>query len=583
MLFRSTSTLYEYYQNRSGYLDFSDNIHIELKLFPFIKFVGRFGISTKKTDAEEFFPAEHSKFLDKTSEDEKLRRGTYDMTTGNYLSLSGDVSAQFNKSFKDQHDVFATVQYSISSIKYSEVSHYAEGFPNSRMDNIIFARQYAMDQTPSGTDGLNRNLGFLLTAGYSFMDRYMFDATVKTSASSVFGSDNKWGVFWSTGLAWNLHNEEFMQNAKSWLHQFKIRLSTGSSGNQNYTTNNSLPIYYYYNNKYYNGFTGVYLGNMENPGLGWEQKMDYNVGIDLRTKYVDLTLDAYLSDTKNLVFNRSILPSTGFTSVNDNLGKVRNKGLEASLNVRLFQRGSSYVSLFGKMAFNDNRILEISDVLRNFNKEQQQNALNSGSVEPVIQYYDGMPLNSIWAVHSLGIDPVSGDEFFLDRNGKMTNVWNAADLVNCGSSDPLYNGNFGINGEFHGVGMNVVFRFQGGGYLYNSTLVQKVENVYIGNNVDKRIFTGRWFQPGQVAQFRDGFGDPTQATTRFVQKNNLLSLSTVSVYYEFPYTVIKKLGMQRLRLTLFANDLVTFSSIAIERGTAYPYAKSLSFSLIASF
>ena len=88
------------------------------------------------------------------------------------------------------------------------------------MNSIIFARQYATDRVPTGADGLNRSLGFLLTGGYSYKNRYMVDLTGKTSASSVFGTDNKWANFWSLGLAWNLHNEPFMSWSRNWLHQF---------------------------------------------------------------------------------------------------------------------------------------------------------------------------------------------------------------------------------------------------------------------------------------------------------------------------------------------------------------------------
>lgn len=286
-----------------------------------------------------------------------------------------------------------------------------------------------------------------------------------------------------------------------------------------------------------------------------------------------------------MVFSRSILPSTGFTSVSDNLGKVRNKGLEAGLSYRIFQKGPSWLSVFAKIAFNDNRILELSDVLRNYNKQQQENASSENSVSPVIQYYDGMPLHSIWVVPSLGIDPVTGKEIYLDRNGNMTDVWSASNLVNFGSSDPLYNGNFGLNGEFRGFGVSLVCTYYGGGYMYNSTLVSRVENTDYNSpyNVDRRIYSGRWSEPGQNALYRNGGSSPTKATSRFVQRNNVLSISSATVYYEFPYRLIKKAKMSRLRLTMYMNDLAKFSSIDIERGTSYPYARTFSFSLNVTF
>ena len=573
-----------------SYLDFTDNFYIEYQMFDFLKLVGRFGISTKKTEAEDFYPANHSTFdpVESKNEDERLRMGSYEIMNGKSTSYNGDISAQFNKSFAGKHDLFATAQYSISQTSYEEVSHYAEGFPNSKMNSIIYARQYALDAVPTGSDGINRTLGLLLTAGYSYRNRYMLDATVKGNAASVFGTDNKWGTFWSLGTAWNIHNEDFMRQTSSWLHQLKLRFSLGSSGNQNFMTNSAMPVYSYYNDMYYHGFTGTYLQNMENRDLSWESKFEYDFGVDFKTRPVDLTIDLYLADTKNMVFNRSILPSTGFTSVSDNLGKVRNKGIEVSANYRIYQSGTSYLSIFGSVAFNDNRILEISDALRDFNRQQQELAAELGQDEPVIQYYDGAPVNSIWAVPSLGINAMKGDAIYVTKEGYLTDIWKAADLVNFGSADPLYNGNFGINGEWEGLGFNLIFTFYGGGYRYNYTEQDSVENADIDYNVDRRIYEGRWYQVGTPAKYEKRDRNPsasslTRQDSRFVQKDNVLSLSSASIYYDLPLKWISRIKMSRLRLSLYANDLATFSSIRIERGTSYPYARSFSFSLSATF
>ncbi len=571
--------------NQSSYLDFTDNFYVEYKPINALKIVARGGVDTKRTSNDLFYPAKHSKFyLNRNSSDDALiKEGSYEKSSGTYTSMSGDISAQFNQTFAEVHDIFATAQYNISQTKYSEVTNYAYGFPNERMSEMIFANGYDADKTPTGTSGLNRNLGLLLTVGYSYDSRYMLDATIKGSASSVFGTNNRWGTFWSAGLAWNIHKERWMQNSKSWLQQLKLRFSLGSSGNQNYTTNNSIAIYNYYTNSYYNGSTGVYLSNMENPNLGWEQKMDYNLGVDFRTKHLNIVADVYMADTKNLVFSRTILPSTGFSYVSDNLGKIRNKGAELSINYTVFQKKNSYFTLMTKLATNDNRILELSDAMKAYNAKMIAQAEASKSDAPVVQYYDGMPLHSIWAVPSMGIDPITGKEIFLTKDGTLTNVWNASNLVNFGSSDPLVNGNFGFNGEIKGIGLSMVCTFYGGGKKYNSTLVSMVENTSLENNVDRRIFSNRWYEAGQVAEYRNGATSPTRATSRFVQDNNVLNLSSVSLYYEFPYELIHKAKLSRLRLSLYGNSLYTWSSIHIERGTSYPYARTISFAVTATF
>ena len=580
----------------SNYLEFTDNFYAEYHFADYLKIVGRVGVDTKKTQYDDFYPADHTRYAWVTVADDPelfVNRGRYQLTTGNYLNYSGDVNIQFKRNFAGIHDVFATAQYNISETRYDEATSTTHGFPNSYMNNYVQGKDYDPNNRPKGDDGINRSLGALLTGGYSYKNRYMADATIKASAASVFGVKNRWGIFWSAGLAWNLHNEAFFADAKDWLRQFKLRASIGSSGNQNYSSNVTLPVYRYLSSSYYGGFAGAWLDNMENPWLQWEEKMDYNVGLDFRTKRINAVIDAYIADTRNLVFDRNIVPSTGFNLMVDNMGKVRNKGIEASLSYTLFQRGASYFSVFGKVALNDNRILEISAALDEYNKQKAEVAQANNSPVPVVMYYNGMPVHSIWAVQSLGINSADGREVFIDRNGNMTTSWNALDLKNFGSKDPLYNGNFGINGEISNVGFNVVFSYYGGGYLYNVTLVNKVENLLPGNNVDRRVFEDRWSTPGQNAPFRSisvsqdseetwGMG-MTLPTSRFVQKNNVLNIASASIYYEFPLSLIQKIRMNRLRATLYINDLYTFSSIHIERGTEYPYARSASLSLTATF
>lgn len=574
----------------SDYLDFTDNAYVEFNPVKMLRIVGRIGVDTKKTQADEFYPASHSKFITSLDTDEDaVAKGSYEQTHGTYTSWSGDISAQFNKTFGEIHDVFATAQYNFSETQYNEVTHYAVGFPSSRLSDISFAHQYDVNRTPKGLSGLNRNLGSLLTAGYSYDQRYMADATVKASASSVFGTNNKWGLFWSAGLAWNLHNENWLKSSK-WIQQLKLRCSVGSSGNQNYTSNNSLPVYNYSTGSLYDGFAGAMLANMENPDLGWEEKMDYDLGLDFRTKRLNVTLDAYIADTRNLVFSRTIVPSTGFSSVSDNLGRVRNKGIEAAVNYTVYQKNHSFVTLIGKVAVNDNRIMEISQSMKDYNEQMVKIAEAVGSALPVVQYYDGMPLHSIWAVPSVGVDPITGDEFFINKAGYLTNVWSSSNLVNCGSSDPLVNGNFGVTAEIEGIGVSVIMTAYGGGYRYNSTLVDLVENADISYNVDRRIFSDRWYYPGQNAQYRNGNAirfqatqGATKATSRFVQANNVMTLSSATIYYELPTSLLRKLHMSRLRISLYGNDLVTWSSIKIERGTSYPYARSASLAVTATF
>ena len=565
-----------------NYLDFTNNFYVEIMPYEGWKFVTRLGMTSKRTDAEDFYPADHSKFIAYYDDEEsQLRKGSYQMSNGKSWTISGDFSVQFNKSFK-RHDIFATAQWSISETKYSETTHYTEGFPNKRMNSIIFARQYAKDATPTGSNSLQRELRYMALAGYSYDNRFLADLTIQGSAASVFGSNNKWGTFWSLGVAWNIHNEKFMENSN--IRQLKLRGSVGTTGNQNFSSNLSVPVYNYYTTKYYQNFSGAYLANMQNPDLGWEEKVDYTVGLDANIGNLLLKFDAYIADTRNMAFNRSLVTSTGFSVVRDNLGKVRNKGVELSATYSVIRKKDAFLNVYFKIATNDNRVRKLSDALKSYNEQMKQNATDEKQTAPVAIYQDGKPLNSIWAVKSLGIDANTGKEVFLDLDGNKTFTWSAANLVYCGSSDPKYNGNFGFNGEYKGLGLSAVFTYYGGGKMYNSTLISRVENCYIGNNVDRRVFSDRWYYPGQNAQYVNGYANGgTQPTSRFVQKDNVLTISSLNLYYELPEAIVHKLWLQRLRVGMYMNDVATFSSIKVERGTSYPFARTLSFSLSATF
>ena len=393
-------------------------------------------------------------------------------------------------------------------------------------------------------------------------------------------------------MAWNLHNEPFLRD-QDVLKQFKIRASAGLTGNQNYDTNEVLATYLYYTGATYHGQTGAYLSKMPNPALKWEQRMDYNVGADITVHRATIAFDYYNSVTENLLTDVAIPTSTGFDTVKDNLGKVRNRGIEAKLSYTLWQGKQGFFNLFGSIAYNKNIIINLSESLKAYNEKMMAQAQDKSNSTPVLIYQDGMPMNAIWAVPSLGIDPTTGQEIYVRKDGTLTYEYDAQDQVVAGISDPKYRGNFGFAAEYKGFGLSATCTFLGGGQRYNTTLVNKVENVDIHYNVDRRVLYGRWQTPGQNAMFKklgsytDENGkqhdEKTRATTRFVQDNNELTFSSLSLYYEFNPRLISKIRLKRLKLAFYMNNIATLSSIRIERGTTYPFARSMSFQLTGTF
>lgn len=246
---------------------------------------------------------------------------------------------------------------------------------------------------------------------------------------------------------------------------------------------------------------------------------------------------------------------------------------------------------------NKNRITKISDALSLMNKSRDEDKANGGGgnpnlednsdiTKPSVRYEEGQSMDAIWAVRSLGIDPATGYEVFLDREGKMTYGWKSDNQVVVGDKQPKLSGTFGFNFEYKGFSVNTSFYYKLGGQYYNQTLVDKVENVDIQYNVDKRMLTDRWTTPGVPAKFRkfDPYAALTRPTSRFVQDVRELQMTSLNIGYDFRYWgFLKKTGIERLKLQFYMNDVFRTSTIKAERGIEYPFARSCSFSLQATF
>ena len=586
-------------KQQTSYLSFSNNFYIEYMPIEGLKLTGRLGITSHRSDADSYYSYAHSKFANYATT-EYYKRGSYTVNNGKSTTISTDIFANYTKTI-NKHTFFANAGWSLSDTKYQEIINTAYGFKDMAMDKYLFGTMYGEDASPSGAASTSRTIGVTGVFAYTYDDRYLLDATIRANGASAFGADNPWATFWSTGLGWNIHNEAFLKDS-NWIEQLKVRGSIGSTGNQNFQSNKSIANYrYYLSESYASRWDGVYITNMPNSGLEWEEKMDYNIGLDLKIKRVSMTLDWYRSDTENMVTSISLPGSTGFTSVSENLGKVRNQGFEAALNVQVLNNKDYFLNVYGQIATNENKLLKLSDAMKTFNDKQKELAAAQDRVAPVNLYQEGQHINTIWAVPSAGIDPIDGFEVYYDKDGNLTKQWNAGNMIACGVKDDKYTGTFGFNGEYKGIGMNVTFRFLGGGERYNQTLVDKVENVSLKQNVDKRVFSGRWNEVGQQAQFRRIISDTdlmnnyvihssyvraegnyTRATTRFVQKSNELNLSAISVYYDLPRKWMRSIGFERMRLQANMNDVYKWSTIKIERGTIYPFARTLSFSLSAT-
>jgi hypothetical protein len=566
----------------SDYTDVTNNFQLDWRINSTLRAMTRLGITKRTSSSDVFLPATHTNFITYTTPELVFRKGSYTKGYGNAFSYTGNFTLNYTKNI-GKNSINGNAGWEVNERKDNAVSFVVEGFPNENISEAYQALQYMKDSRPSGTESTIRDAGGYVALNYSYDDKYLLDASYRSSASSQYGSNNRWGQFWSTGIGWNLHNEPLIKSLR-FVNQFRLRASTGYTGSQGFNSYMSLSTYtYYLNNNYFNT-NGAYLMGLSNPDLQWQKKQDHNIGMDLTLfNKLDLKVDYYISNTNGLLIDVTLPPSTGFASYKANLGQTQNKGIEARLNYKVFSNAAkrSSLSVFATVLHNTNKVLQISNALSTYNSKQD--TINSS--KPKVRYTPGQSLNAIWAVPSRGIDPANGRELLVKQDGTVTYDWNAADQVVLGDNLPTFTGNFGFTLDRAGFILSTSFRYQLGGQLYNQTLVDKVENANVYNNVDKRVFSGRWRKAGDITQFKNvADRSITYATGRFVQDNNQLALASVNLTYDLDrLRAIQKLGIRRLRAGFNTNELFLASTVQVERGTAYPFARTFSFTLQAMF
>lgn len=567
------------------YLNVSDNLYVEWQALENLKLIGRVGYSYRDDKSRDFYPADHTKFKDWTGDD-FFRRGSYALSDTKNSMVKTDVTINYS-TLLGKNLIFANAGWNLAQTASDGYQVKAEGLIDDQMDHISFAKSYEKDGRPTGTEGSSRELGFLAAINYSYDNRYLADFSYRANASSVFGADSRWGHFWSAGIGWNVHNEKFIHNTEV-LNRLKLRASLGTTGSQNFSPYQAMATFGYYPDIYYNNIVGTYLLALANKDLKWQETEDLNVGFDLDLwKRFALRFDFYRSTTNNLLTDVTLPTSTGFSSFMENMGKSRNLGAEVVVSYKLINKPeqNAFLTVNASVAHNKNKLLKISNSLRKWN--ELQDAGNSSetdktkAVTPGIRFEEGQSMNAIWAVRSLGINPADGKEVFLDKNGQMTYTWKAEDQVIAGDNNPKVRGNFGLNGEYRGWNLNLSFNYRLGGDIYNQTLVDRVENADIEYNVDRRVFSDRWVEVGDIAHYKSIKDRSwTRPTTRFVEKQNELKLSTVNLSYDFKFhRFMSRTSIERLKLAFYINDVFTVSSVKTERGLDYPFARTFSFSV----
>lgn len=573
--------------NKNAYTNITNNLQAEWTPVDHLQLSGFLGITSRQSSSDVFRPASHSAFSQYKEED-LIRKGSYDYSSGKNFNYTARVQAAYSNLFRDVHSLRVGINLEVAESKNTDYLFSAEGFPDESIDFIGEALQYKPNSSPDGTEATTRRVALASTLTYTYDERYTAELNYRVDGASQFGTDKRFAPFWSAGAGWNMHYESFIKDNFDFINRLKLRGTFGVTGNQNFNAYQPLATYGYITNDRYKNWIGAVQKALGNPDLQWQKTDKYDLGleIELFNKRVEFQADYYTEYTSNLLSSLELPYSNGFTDYIENIGELKQKGFELMARVNLIQNTARrmYWSVTGTIAYNEDKIVKLSEAMKAANaKLATQPDYVNNTPNRIIR--EGASQNTIYAVPSLGIDPSTGKEVFVKKDGGVTYSWDPADRIAVGLSQPKYRGNFSTMFRYSGFSFNTSFGYRFGGQLYNETLIEKIENADRFLNVDARVYYDRWKKPGDRVTFR-GINETIRInpSSRFVQNESTLSCQNVNITYDVQNReLLRRLRMQALSVGANTGELFYISSVKQERGTEYPFTRQVSFSLFATF
>lgn len=555
-------TLSSYIEQKSRVI--SNSAKLRWNVVKHLRLEGTIALTQTQNDNETFFSPRSVKF----NYTDKAKRGSFDILHSNATDFSANAFAVWSKAFK-AHQVIATLGLNLQATENESNGFTAIGILSDKIDHASQAATFAEGSTPKGGKDKARMFGGYLNVQYIFENKYFIDASFRREGSSKFGTSERYAPFSMIALGWNLHKERFLENTP--INLLKIRTSIGTVGNVSFSPYQAQLAYRYHANYIYNNEIGAMPVALVNPNLKWERTTKANFGLDfsLFADRLSGSFDIYKNTTNNLVMTVSKPLHTGFANAKENLGQIRNSGYELSLRGRIIDGKFWGLNAYVTASHNRNRIVKISDYLRNQNAE---NAKQSNKL-PVAIYAEGESLTALKVMRSAGINPANGKEIFVVKDGKQTYTYNYNDRIVVGDLTPTLQGAFGLAANAGNFSLSVSFTYRLGATIYNATLANKVEGINPMHNVDRRAFYNRWQNPGDNALYKHiAAQEITPPTSRFVKKEYALDGTSLMLGYDVPNGLCQLLHIQYARLTFSMGQFLHLSTIKRERGLAYPFA-----------
>lgn len=496
---------------------------------------------------------------------------------------------KYYDTFNGAHSVNALLghEYGYSSYEYMNVV-------TSGLKNGMQVLNGTKPENVYGTKTETASWSLFAQAQYSYKERYFFNATFRADASSVFAPKNKVGYFPAGSFAWLASNEEFMQR-QDVVSFLKLRASYGLTGNSNIGSYKYLDIYGFNERLQYQGVQGAYPETVANPYLHWETAVMRNVGLDISFRnFLTVNVDVYGNLNKDLLLDVPLALSSGFSRRTENVGKIRNMGVELTLTSNNFNRKNFKWTTSLNLGHNKNTVVYLPN---------HEDIVASSSQGNQI-YREGEPLYSWYMPKWLGVDSETGaplwEHLIKDENGNVigTEPTSKLDLTNdnqiVGNAQPVLVGGLLNTFNVYGVEISANLQFNYGNKVFNdSRRYVDSDGAYIDYNfmsLDNGLGWSRWRQPGDNATHpRARLGGnrlSNEVTSRYLEDGSYLRIKNITVSYPLPANVLRKMHLQSFRIFLSGDNLYTFTKfsgmdpeVGVKGLFSYNYPVSRVFSL----
>ena len=454
----------------------------------------------------------------------------------------------WNYKFADKHDISLMLGQEMQKKSYFYEYYAKSDFP--------FAASGMRDLTTAGTDQGNeyykqeaRLASYLADVHYSYADKCYLSGSFRRDGSSVFGTDNRWGNFWSVGGKWRISGEEFLSENEI-ITNATLRASYGTVGNQDISWYAARGFYSSGYN--YNQMPGMRPTSIPNPELTWEVSKKFDIGFDLSfLQRIHLTFDFYNEETSDALFEIPLSMTTGISKTYQNIGSIRNRGIEFSINTSIIQNNDLNWNFFANLTWNKNEVIKLS---------------TDDPLEYTYQIIEqGHPYSQFYMKEYVGIDHETGKPlWYLNKEGdETTSDYNAAAKRYVGDADPKVLGGFGTNLTWKGVASNLNFNYRLGGKVYNSGAAFTGFGMAFRTPLED-VALNSWTPENKNAKYPQYiYRDPNNATatsSRYLYSGNYLRISNVTLGYTLPKTWTQKAFIQKLRAYVSVDNLYTFTA-----------------------